>query len=108
MNFTVDQNDKSGLLCMDGDLTIVRAGEIRQMLIKALESVSDLTVDHSKAEQADLSYLQMLISAVRSARSLGKNLSIKISPVPGSSGNDVLAGLINDLGITEINSLIKG
>lgn len=69
-------------LPLQGDLGIQRAGELHQGLLKALDQTQWLELDLSEARDVGLCCLQLLCAAHRSARRLGKRLTLApgISP----------------------------
>ena len=59
---------------LDGDLTVADAAELRNILLEALAASDHIEVDLRGVTGLDLSFLQMMCSAGRSARKLGKEL----------------------------------
>jgi anti-anti-sigma regulatory factor len=95
MNFKVDSK-REGLLTIDGELTIQRATEFRNALIKALNTVDILKIHFNNVTGFDLASLQLFLSANRTATKNNKKLSI--------SGNltDALKIAIRDAGFTHL------
>lgn len=69
-------------LTLAGRLTIEHAGELRDALKKALEGTQSLEISLEGVEAVDLSCLQLLHSAHRSAAADKKKISFR-GPVPG-------------------------
>ena len=76
MKTVVDENTKSGSLVLRDELTIASALVIRDALVKSLAEVSSLTMDVSSASAVDLSFLQLLCSAHRTATREGKSVAL--------------------------------
>lgn len=74
--------DETVIPC-EGDLTIARAASLRETLLEALESARDVKLDCSAATNVDVTFLQLLVAAQRTAAARGVNLSI-IAPEDGA------------------------
>lgn len=66
MQFTC-HNNNSGTLRLDGDLTIERAAELLDVCRRALEACDRIAVEFDEVCAVDLSCLQLLCSAHRTA-----------------------------------------
>lgn len=81
MELIIDEITESGKLILTGDLTVSHVAETRGQIAGALQKVKVLTVDCGQAPQADLSLLQLLCSAHRTAIKLNKTFELtKDSP----------------------------
>ncbi len=74
MSIIFEQTGNQGDLTLDGDLTLSQAGELRTLLIKALINADRVVLDFGSVTDIDLSALQLLCSAHRSAVRLNKQL----------------------------------
>ncbi len=74
MSIIFQQSDSHGNVTLDGDLTLAQAGELRMSLIKALIDADDVVLRFGSVTEVDLSSLQLLCSAHRSAVRLNKQL----------------------------------
>ena len=82
-------------LIFDGDLTIQRVAELKTRLVAALDDSDGLVIDLKDAGRADLSVLQLLCSAHRTARGVGK--FVKLSMLSEAVDNAVTtAGFLRD------------
>ena len=72
----VDDSKQAGSLIVDGALTIQRADEFKDALMKALQSVNQLEISFNKVTEVDLACLQLLCSAHRSCVKENKTLRI--------------------------------
>ncbi len=74
--FQDDRNGKRGTIALEGELTVNRAEEIRMLLIKALIDADRIHVDFGTVSDADLSCLQLLCSAHRSAGRMKRSMTL--------------------------------
>lgn len=79
-------------LTFSGDLTLLQVAQMRETLRQELESTEALEVVFSEVENVDLSLIQVLCAAHRSARKAGKEISL-----PGTLP-DAFVRLIDDGG----------
>ncbi len=68
------ERDKSSLL-FSGDLSVARASELQQQLLKAASKVLHIDVKVANVENMDLSFLQLLFAWAQSMKQSGKNLT---------------------------------
>ena len=66
-----------GIVHLDGNLTLSQAVEIKALFIKALVSADEVNISFGEVPDVDLSCLQLICSAHRSALRLNKKLAIK-------------------------------
>ncbi len=67
-------SSEKGILHLEGDLTLPTAAELRALLIKSLIDADSVTVRFGAVQDLDLSCLQLLCSAHRSAVRLKKQI----------------------------------
>lgn len=96
MNLKVDDSKREGLLTIEGELTIQRATEFMNALIKALNTVDVLKIHLNNVTGFDLASLQLFLSANRTAIKNNKKLGI--------SGNftDALKKTVRDAGFMHL------
>lgn len=70
------------LLSLDGELTVARAAELKDALARSIDSADSIEINLDKASGMDLSCLQLLCSAHRTAAGKGKVLTIKDQSLP--------------------------
>ena len=64
-------------IVLDGDITIYRAGELREQLVTALSQArGDLEIDLSSATELDSAGVQLLMAAKREAGTQGRALTL--------------------------------
>ncbi|MCP4109463.1 MAG: STAS domain-containing protein [Desulfobacteraceae bacterium] len=95
MEFTVNSSGNEGILMMGGNLTIDRANEIRADLLKSINSVKHLDIKLDKVTDIDLSCLQLLCSAHRTAEKLNKNLTLNIN------GCEIVRQIVKEAGYSQ-------
>lgn len=69
--------DEAGTLLLKGDLTIRNVSELRDALLESLSTVQGLRIRLDGVEETDLSCLQLLCSAHRTAVASGKSMAIE-------------------------------
>jgi len=78
-------------LALDGDLTIRTIGQAHKTLAFAITEASKICVDLSGAKDADLTLVQLLLSAHRTAQRDGKSLHLS-QPLPDTLLSEVVRG----------------
>ena len=69
--FEMIKEGRNVILNLDGNLTIDRAAQVKEALLKALSvGGSDLEINLSKLESTDVSFLQLLLAALRTGHGL--------------------------------------
>jgi HPt (histidine-containing phosphotransfer) domain-containing protein/anti-anti-sigma regulatory factor len=64
------------VLQYQGSLTLASAAHSRDCLLEALNANGDVVVDISRADDVDVTFVQVLVSALKSATAAGKTLSV--------------------------------
>jgi anti-anti-sigma regulatory factor len=72
--FQFQQSGNQGNVTLEGSLAVGQAEELRMLLIKALIDADQVNVDFGTVTDIDLSCLQLLCSAHRSAVRMNKRL----------------------------------
>jgi anti-anti-sigma factor len=65
---------KVAALALSGEMTIQRIAEIKKQLSEILAETNELALDLKDVNRADLTFLQLLCSAHRTAQSSGKKI----------------------------------
>ncbi len=71
---------QKGVVVLKGMVTIERSGGVRLALLRGMELFADLEIDLSEVDAADLSLLQLLWSAYRTASKRGQAVRYGASP----------------------------
>lgn len=80
-----------GTISLDGVRTIRTAEQSHALLLEALRAASPVSVDCSNTTEADLSFVQMLLSARKSAAACGQCLTLA-QPADGALGGILTRG----------------
>lgn len=76
MDFKLESSGE-GFVSLDGELTIEHAAELKALLIRALESADRVYIRLKDVTAVDLSCLQLLCSAHRSAVKIKKHITLE-------------------------------
>ena len=86
-------------ICLEGNLTVSRAGEVAARIREGLEGAAGVVLDLEGAEEIDITLLQLVCAAFFSAQKNGKTFKIKTNAVvedgiksAGFSMAEILAG----------------
>jgi ABC-type transporter Mla MlaB component len=71
---------ESMALALDGDMTIQRIAEIKTQLVETLNGTDSLVLNLKKVTRVDLTFLQLLCSAHRTAHQARKTLELAEVP----------------------------
>ena len=69
-------------LKLDGELTVARAADLKDALVKSIEKADTIEINLADASLVDLACLQLLCSAHRTAAKKGKILTVKDPSLP--------------------------
>jgi anti-anti-sigma regulatory factor len=98
MGATLKQSGDTRIILLEGDLTLPHAPEIRTAFMKALVEADDVLIRFGNVRELDLSCLQLLCSAHRSAARLKKRVRFegdvprKLSDAADTAGYSHLKG----------------
>ena len=81
MTFFKEKDDERGRLVLAGELTLEHIRQLHEELRSSMENVRELDMDISGVVETDLSFLQLLCSAHRTAVKTGKTLNL-INDIP--------------------------
>lgn len=76
MVYKIEPSGSALMVILNGEATIESAVELKNVLLKAMESSDDIIINIESLTAIDLSFLQLLCSACRSCLKLGKKLSL--------------------------------
>jgi len=86
------ESEATGVLKLEGRLTIERTHELKDTLLDALKRKDEVIIDLKDAMEVDVSFLQLLCSAHKSALQMNKNLII------GSERSSALRTVVHQAG----------
>jgi len=73
MEHTIERSEGTEVIHIGGELTISYAGQLREIFLQALSESKMIKLNLEQVTEVDLSCLQLLCSAHRTAVSIGKN-----------------------------------
>jgi anti-anti-sigma factor len=73
---TLEQNEES-VIRLEGEVTIATAPELKSLLTEALGSAKELRIDLERANEMDITALQLLCAAEREARGSGRVIALE-------------------------------
>jgi anti-anti-sigma factor len=80
-DFSLEQSGNVAVLAVNGPVTVERACELKEILMKALHGAEHVVFDLEGVTEVDLSCLQILCSAHRTSARLNKRITIsKVRP----------------------------
>lgn len=94
------QEAGSACLRLDGELTIYRAGELKQPLLDAVRAAAVPAIDLADVTEIDTAGVQLLLMARREAAALGRGCALQRPSAPVREAFEVLE-LALDGGATE-------
>jgi anti-anti-sigma factor len=92
MEYTLEASGDKHVLTLQGELTIEHAGELKKAMIEAIKNSDHVAVAIGDVTEIDLSCLQLLCSAHRTALKSNKQLTLN------SKDSDVFQRLVKDAG----------
>lgn len=78
--FTFELSGAAGVLTLEGALTIQRAGDMRDALLRSLSSAEQVSLNLEQVTDLDVAGLQVLCSAYRTAQAMNKGLLLAGGP----------------------------
>lgn len=79
-DFKVEKEGAVGILTLEGDQTIQYSNELRTALLKSFDSVHHVVLDVERVTSLDLSCLQLICSAHKTAAGMKKRLTVTGNP----------------------------
>jgi anti-anti-sigma regulatory factor len=76
LNTEQESSGKTAVVMVGGKLSIDRAAELREIFAKALDESEQVVVEFGECKAMDLSFLQLICSAHRSAVQAGRTLKL--------------------------------
>ncbi|MGD0986277.1 MAG: STAS domain-containing protein [Candidatus Sulfotelmatobacter sp.] len=71
MSVILDQAEKTAVICLEGEVDIASAAELKEALVRAISSGTEVRVDLSGAVEVDATTIQLLYAAWREAEKAG-------------------------------------
>lgn len=100
MPLTVEQNESGWLIRVEGEFTVTSAVEMKSLLVEGLGK--PLQVDLTRAEEIDVSLLQLLWAAAREPAHQAGGIVSRVSEAAASAARDAgfdgFPGVLSDSG----------
>jgi anti-anti-sigma regulatory factor len=94
------ENTSRQLVALSGDQTVRQSARTHAEILSALGAPGDLVLDCTGVTEADLSLVQIILAAHRSARADGRHVVLS-APPEGALRNALERGGFLDLGATD-------
>ena len=88
MAVTMERQASQSLIRLEGELTVTSAAELKDRLLDGLTSGNDLLLDLERAEEIDITLLQLLWAAGREADRAGARIAIRLSDAAGTAARE--------------------
>ena len=88
------EKDNAMEINLEGSLTIMNAGEIKEKLWAALNGSSEISLNVENAIDCDFSFYQLLYSFLKTSEKLGKKITL-INIQPELKNSMKISGFIN-------------
>jgi len=88
MPVTLERNESRYLIRLEGQITVNSAAELKGLLLEWLAAGKDLELDLERAEEIDITILQLIWAAAREAARTGAKIVGRASSVAASAACD--------------------
>ena len=99
LSFTPDSSGNSGVLCFEGEIGIRIANELKKALQDSLEIIHTCELDFSNITGIDLTGIQLIYSAFKTAESLGRKMVLNVKR------SDIFDQAVKESGFSEVEWL---
>jgi anti-anti-sigma regulatory factor len=101
-NWKYDTDDNSGVLSVDGDLTIAHVAEIKERLVAAFSDAETVTIDVSGSTALDVAGVQLLCACHSFSSKAGKSMQLELGD------NQTFAAFLDEIGVSRSFVCNKG
>ena len=88
MAVTMERRESRSIIRLEGEFTVTSAAELKDMLLQGVTSGNDLLLDLERAEEIDITLLQLLWAAGREADRAGARIAIRLSGAAGTAARE--------------------
>jgi len=99
LSVTVDRLETHWLIRLEGEFTLASAPELKRLLLEWLESGKDLQLDLERADEIDITLLQLLCAAGHEAARAGLGMVSRVSEAAAAAARE--AGFVRFPGAAE-------
>ena len=101
-NWKFDTDDNSGVLSVDGDMTIAHVAELKERLVEAFNDAETVTIDVSGSTALDVAGVQLLCACHSFSNKVGKSMQLVLGD------NQVFATFLDEVGFSRSFVCNKG
>ena len=83
MSVTMERNDSHLLIRLEGAVNLTSAAELKALLLEGLASGGELRLDLERADEIDITVMQLLWAAGREAARAGSKVEVCLSEAAG-------------------------
>jgi anti-anti-sigma regulatory factor len=84
----MERRESRSLIRLEGEFTVTSAAELKDMLLEGATSGNELLLDLERAEEIDITLLQLLWAAGREADRAGARIAIRLSDAAGAAARE--------------------
>ncbi len=88
MAVTMDRQESQSLIRLEGEFTVTSATELKERLLECLAAGNNLLLDLERAEEIDITLLQLLWAAGREADRAGAKIAIRLSDAAATAARE--------------------
>jgi anti-anti-sigma regulatory factor len=88
MPVTLQRQESSWLIRLEGRITVTCAAELKELLLEWLSSGKDLELDLERAEEIDITVMQLLWAAARDSARMGGKIVARASRAAALAGRE--------------------
>lgn len=77
ITFTDDKVHKSSRISLQGEINIYCSDEVKEAFLTKLNGFDSIYLDHGSVSEMDISYMQILFSAIQTSAKLNKKIIIE-------------------------------
>ena len=101
-NWKYDTDENSGVLSVDGDLTIAHVAELKERLVEAFSDAETVTIDVSASTSLDVAGVQLLCACHNYSNKVGKSMLLELGD------NQVFSAFLDEAGFSRSFVCNKG
>jgi anti-anti-sigma regulatory factor len=88
MAVSMERHEDHSLIRLEGECTVTSAAELNRLLLEGFAISRDLRLDLERAEEIDVTVLQLLWAAGREAERTGASIGIRMSEPAGRAARE--------------------
>jgi anti-anti-sigma regulatory factor len=84
----MERQESQSLIRLEGEFTVTSAAELKDRLLECLATGNNLLLDLERAEEIDITLLQLLWAAGREAGRAGARIAIRLSDAAATAARE--------------------